>query len=170
MRNSHTLWLLIGGIIFLRHEKISFDWTHPFFFSRVKNIVRSSDWLERICVWKLTSGRRFSLRIYLSMYKRKEGTVSTPLRAFLARKRKKIEPVLRASRLVRPLYLAHMREDLKQTPSKWNPEKLPFVKMYFSLLVLFLKGNEYEKKEWGGSVQLWGDCQILWAATVSVKK
>ena len=42
--------------------------------------------------------------------------------------------------------------------------------MYFSLLVLFLKGNEYEKKEWGGSVQLWGDCQILWAATVSVKK
>ena len=96
--------------------------------------------------------------------------MSTPLRAFLARKRKKIEPVLRASRLVRPLYLAHMREDLKQTPSKWNPEKLPFVKMYFSLLVLFLKGNEYEKKEWGGSVQLWGDCQILWAATVSVKK
>lgn len=81
------------------------------------------------------------------MYKRKEGTVSTPLRAFLARKRKKIEPVLRASRLVRPLYLAHMREDLKQTPSKWNPEKLPFVKMYFSLLVFFLKGNEYEKKE-----------------------
>lgn len=69
------------------------------------------------------------MRIYLSMYKRKEGTVSTPLRAFLARKRKKIEPVLRASRLVRPLYLAHMREDLKQTPSKWNPEKLPFVKM-----------------------------------------
>ena len=133
MRNSHTLWLLIGGIIFLRHEKISFE-KHRLigrilFFSRVKNIVRSSDWLERICVRKLTSGRSFSLRIYLSMYKRKEGTVSTPLRAFLARKRKKIEPVLRASRLVRPLYLAHIREDLKQTPSKWNPEKLPFVKM-----------------------------------------
>ena len=43
-------------------------------------------------------------------------------------------------------------------------------KCSFSLLVLFLKGNEYEEKEWGGSIQLRGDCQILWAATVSVKK
>ena len=42
-REIHTpLWLLIGRIIF-------------FFFSRVKTILRSSDWLELICVRKFTT-------------------------------------------------------------------------------------------------------------------
>ena len=53
-RKTHTpLWLLIGRIIFLTLEKTSFAIVIGlfFFFVRVKNIVRSSDWLELICVW-----------------------------------------------------------------------------------------------------------------------
>ena len=53
-RETHIpLWLLIGLIIFLTIEKKIFrdyDWTFQSFFSRVKNIVRSSDWLE---LWHL---------------------------------------------------------------------------------------------------------------------
>ena len=53
-RKTHTpLWLLIGRIIFLTLEKTSFAIViRLFFFLRVKNIVRSSDWLELICVWR----------------------------------------------------------------------------------------------------------------------
>ena len=52
-RKTHTpLWLLIGRIIFLTLEKTSFAIVIGLFFCfvRVKNIVRSSDWLELICV------------------------------------------------------------------------------------------------------------------------
>ena len=54
-RKTHTpLWLLIGRIIFLTLEKTSFAIVIGLFFCfvRVKNIVRSSDWLELICVWR----------------------------------------------------------------------------------------------------------------------
>ena len=45
------LWLLIGRIILLTHEKISFAiLIGRIFFSHMKFIVRSSDWLELICV------------------------------------------------------------------------------------------------------------------------
>ena len=36
-----------------------------FFFSRVKNIVRSSDWLELICVWRFFISFQW---VYLSIY------------------------------------------------------------------------------------------------------
>ena len=53
-RNSHT-WLLIGRIIFLTRENTSFViLIGRIIFSRVKTIVRSSDWLELIFVWKFT--------------------------------------------------------------------------------------------------------------------
>ena len=56
-RETHTpLWLLIGRIIFLTREKTSFAiLLDVSFFSRVKTIVRSSDWLELICVRKFTT-------------------------------------------------------------------------------------------------------------------
>ena len=63
------LWLLIGRIVFLTIEKKIFrnyDWTFLFFFfSRVKNIVRSSDWLELICVWRVFISFQW---VYLSIY------------------------------------------------------------------------------------------------------
>ena len=50
-RETRTpLWLLIGLF---------------FFFSRVKDIVRSSDWLELICVWRFVTSFQW---VYLSMY------------------------------------------------------------------------------------------------------
>ena len=50
------LWLLIGRIIFLTREKTSFAiLIGRIIFSRVKTIVRSSDWLELICVRKFTA-------------------------------------------------------------------------------------------------------------------
>ena len=68
-RETHIpLWLLIGRIIFLTIEKKIFrdyDWTFQFFFSRVKNIVRSSDWLELICVWRFFISFQW---VYLSIY------------------------------------------------------------------------------------------------------
>lgn len=85
-RETHTsLWLLIGRIVSLTREERSFALLigRYLFFSLVKNIVRSFDWLELI-------RRSFSLRIHLSMYKIKEGTVSTPICAFFARKSEKI--------------------------------------------------------------------------------
>ena len=56
-RETHTpLWLLIGRIIFLTREKTSFAiLIGRIIFSRVKTIVRSSDWLELICVRKFTT-------------------------------------------------------------------------------------------------------------------
>ena len=55
-RETHTpLWLLIGRI-FLTREKRSFAiLIGLIIFSRVKTIVRSSDWLELICVRKFTT-------------------------------------------------------------------------------------------------------------------
>ena len=45
----HTpLWLLIGRIMFLTHRsRFLLDVSY---FSRVKTIVRSSDWVELVCV------------------------------------------------------------------------------------------------------------------------
>ena len=55
------LWLLIGRIIFLTREKTSFAiLIGRIIFSRVKTIVRSSDWLELICVRKFTYTLYFS--------------------------------------------------------------------------------------------------------------
>ena len=58
-REIHTpLWPLIGRIFFLTREKKkkrSRFWLDVSFFSRVKTIVRSSDWLELICVRKFTT-------------------------------------------------------------------------------------------------------------------
>ena len=67
-RETHTpLWLLIGRIIFLTREKHrSRFWLDVSFFSRVKTIVRSSDWLELICVRKFATslfGEYFSVCI-----------------------------------------------------------------------------------------------------------
>ena len=68
-RETHTpLWLLIGRTIFLTPpEKALFAIVIGlfFFFSRVKNIVRSSDWLELICVWRFVISFQW---VYLSMY------------------------------------------------------------------------------------------------------
>ena len=68
-RETNTpLWLLIGRIIFLTCEKSlvrDSDWTYHF-FSRVKTIVHSSDWLEFTCVSKFTTqlfGEYFSVCI-----------------------------------------------------------------------------------------------------------
>ena len=64
------------------HTSVAFDWTYHFshnwkkdlsrlwldvsvFFSRVKNIVRSSDWLELICVWRFFISFQW---VYLSIY------------------------------------------------------------------------------------------------------
>ena len=56
-RETQTpLWLLIGRIIFLPREKTSFAiLIGRIIFARVKTIVRSSDWLELICVRKFTT-------------------------------------------------------------------------------------------------------------------
>ena len=55
-RETHTpLWLLIGRIIFLTREETSFAILIGRIFSRVKTIVRSSDWLELICIRKFTT-------------------------------------------------------------------------------------------------------------------
>ena len=56
-RETHTpLWLLIECIIFLTREKTSFTiLIGRIIFSSVKTIVRSSDWLELICVRKSTT-------------------------------------------------------------------------------------------------------------------
>ena len=56
-REIHTpLWLLIGRIIFLTREKTLFAiLIGRIIFSRVKTIVRSSDWLELICIRKFTT-------------------------------------------------------------------------------------------------------------------
>ena len=67
-RETHTpLWLLIGRIIFLTREKTSFAiLIGRIIFSRVKTIVRSSDWLELICVRKFATslfGEYFSVCI-----------------------------------------------------------------------------------------------------------
>ena len=65
-RETETpLWLLIGRIIFLPREKTSFAiLIGRIIFARVKTIVRSSDWLELICVRKFTTwlfGEYFSV-------------------------------------------------------------------------------------------------------------
>ena len=56
-RETHTpLWLLIGRIIFLTREKTSFAiLIGRIIFFTCENIVRSSDWLELICVRKFTT-------------------------------------------------------------------------------------------------------------------